>query len=268
VQLAAGGYELHLPTRVVNTWVGALDAEEAFLDGIARERRSAGLILWYIGGRRNMPALRRVREADIPIVFVDRIPDGIEGDFVGTDNENSAAAVTRYLIDLGHRRIGYLTNSDEASSVRERVRGYRRALEEAGIPFRPEDVFTYMTQSGNSEVYEDGVARYFLELPEPATGVCTVNDVAAMALHAAFLRQGQRIPDDISVAGFDGWLERLPGGGYLTTAFQDFERIGLLAARLMLDRIESGRREPYRHILVDAPLRVRASTGPPPPASR
>jgi len=227
-------------------------SEEAFLRRIVRDHDIEGVLLWYLGGNRNLPALQAVRAAGVPMVFLDRLPPpGFEADFVGVDNIGAAEAVVQHLLAQGHRRIAHVTNYDNASTVQERREGYHRALSRAGITPRPE----WILQGS-----ETAAVEALLSQSEPPTAVFAVNDVTGLGIVGALRARGQRVPEDMAVAGFDGVERWLPGTPFLTTADQPFERIGSTAAELLLRRIMEGPALPYRHVLLDAPLAVHGST--------
>jgi LacI family transcriptional regulator len=230
---------------------------------MARDEDIGGILLWYLGGSANRPALEELRRAGVPLVFVDRAPpDGFEADFVGVDNTEAAEQVVRHLLSRGHRSIAHLTNRDRASTVAERLDGYRRAIEAAEIPYRPELVLEapFMeTEAGPQERVEQ-LAECLLGLPNRPTAVFTVNDYSALWLIAALRERGLRVPEDMAVAGFDDVERWAPGHSFLTTIRQPFERMGAQAVKLLLRRLEEPA-GPYRHIVLDAPLVVRGSTG-------
>ena len=97
----------------------------------------------------------------------------------------------------------------------------------------------------------------------PPTAIFAVNDHIALQVCDALRERKIAIPYQMSVIGFDGLLRWVPGGGYLTTSLQDFERIGRLAAELVYHRMGFGTADACRHILLDAPLLVRGTTAPP-----
>lgn len=238
-----------------------VESEAAFLREIAADEESAGAIIWYIGGSRNLPGLQAVRNSGQAIVFIDRLPpDGFEADFVGSLNEDSAYLGVQHLIKLGHRRIALITNADHVCTVYDRERGYRRALADAKIPFLSDLV---VQDTVDARIGVESALRQLLALPQPPSAVFCVNDVIALQVLESLQLLGLSVPNDISVVGFDGLLRWIPGGGNLTSAHQNFERMGHMAAELMLRRIESALPVAYRHVLLDAPVVVRASTGRP-----
>ena len=242
------------------SWV---DSERQQLLSIAADQMASGVIIWYIGGRRNLGAIQAVREAGIPLVFVDReAPRGFEADYVGTDNFEAARTAVRHLIDQGHRRIGMISNLEPVTSVRERQDGYKAALSDSEIPFEP-DLLTFADLEGTT--FEDAVKRSIerlLSLPIPPSAIFAVNDQIALRMFSALTTMGIRIPEQLSLVGFDGWLRWVPGGGYLTSAAQQFERIGHLATRILLERMGQARPQAYRHVILEAPLIIKGSTQP------
>ncbi len=244
-------------------WEQVQQDEAALLQQAIDEPDVAGLIIWYMGGERNLPALHRVREAGIPIVFIDRLPPhGFPADFVGVDNRYAAEQVVKHLIDCGHRHIAHVSNLDRASTVVQRKEGYRMALQKAGIPLRPEYELTD-TSATEEHRAENArrLAEQILQLPGPPTAVFTVNDSIALNLLHALRERGVQVPEQISVCGFDGLERWMPGPRFLTTTDQPFERIGEAAARLLLERLSDEMENVHQHIIYEAPLSVHGSSG-------
>jgi LacI family transcriptional regulator len=268
VQFATQHSEYRLLTGSVahGSWDAVVLSEAAFLAGLADDPDCVGAIVWYLGGERNVPHLLRLRERGLPIVFLDRKPPrALDGDHVGTDNLGAAARLVSQLIHMGHRRIACLTNIDWVSTVQERVRGYERALESAGVA--PDDALLAKWEVREGEGETEAMIRTLrglLDQATPPTALFAINDTLALAAIDALREMGLSVPEDLSVAGFDGLLRWVPGGGQLTSAAQDFSRIGELAAELLLERLDAGALSTYRHVLLDAPASLRGSTRPVP----
>ena len=260
--LRRSDFRLYIPNTSGVHWPTLVEEEQQFLDKIATDEDASGLIFWPVGGSNNLVSLTRLREAKKPIVFIDRLPpDGFEADFVGTDNLGSSRAVIEHLLGLGHRRIAYVSNSEDVSSVSDRVEGYLQALDDAAVEFDPNLLVQLRTTtSERHELTASRLVGELLAISNPPTAIATVNDSVALLVQQALINAGVRVPEDISLAGFDGILRWVPGSGQLTTAEQAFERIGEVAGRLLLDRISSGQFQPYRHTLIDAPCREAGST--------
>jgi len=221
------------------------------------QQHISGVILWQMGGQQTLPACWDLRERGVPIVFVDRYPPEGDCDFVGVDNRHAAQEAVDYLFSLGHTRIGHVTNPDDLSSVQERLTGYRESLLLHGIVPAPELVYT--VPFGHLPI--TGAAEHFLSLPDPPTAVFAMNDTLAHGLINDLERTGRRVPEDMSVIGFDDVDRFSPRPAILTTMQQPFEMMGLRAAELLLRRLASEKDTgmPYQHILLPTPLIVRST---------
>lgn len=255
-------YRLTTGSAAHGSWDTIVRSEAAFLSNLAQDPECAGAVIWYLGGEANLPHLHRLRERGVPIVFIDRKPPtGFEADHVGTDNQGAAARVVAALTQLGHQRIACITNSDWVSTVHERVRGYRRSLTAAGIPIDEDLIVRWTIRDGETDT--EAMSRTLHELLDrdnPPTALFAINDTLALAAIDGLREMDLSVPDDVSVAGFDGLLRWVPGGGQLTSAVQDFARIGELAAELLLERIRQPEVSSFRHVLLDAPTSLRGST--------
>lgn len=261
--LSKSNFRLYIPNAVGDDWDILIKREQELFEDAAYDQDATGIIAWCVGGENNRPAIDRLRELNVPVVFIDRLPyDGLESDFVGTENVISSQNVIEHIIDHGHRRIGYIGNTESASTIKDRLRGYENALADAGITYDPELVgFVGSTNRVSAQVATDLVVAKLLDNPQPPTALACVNDHITLLVMESLKRRGLHIPTDISIAGFDGMLRWMPGGGHFTTAYQSFLRIGEVAANLLLERIESQKLNhlSYRHVLLDAPLHDKGS---------
>ncbi|MFN8159384.1 MAG: LacI family DNA-binding transcriptional regulator [Candidatus Nanopelagicales bacterium] len=214
-------------------------------------------------------AVQAVLQRRLPLVTVGhpRLPDV---PFIGIDNARAAARVAEHLLELGHRRFGVLdlpgrdpddtehTDVPVRIGIRERTEGFRRAVGKVArtsVTVVASDVHTY----------DEGVerARELLDVPASRrpTAVFAVTDVLALAAYDAARDLGLRIPDDLSVVGFDDIDAAARATPPLTTVSQDLEGKGRAAARAALDLVEG---RPAKVPRLSAELEVRASTAPPP----
>lgn len=237
-------------------------SESRFLLRMAQDRDIVGIILWHLGAETNRETLQQLREAHIPLVFIDRRPpEGFSADYVGVDNELAAEEVVKHLLSQGHRSIAHISNFDTASTVQERSTGYRRALEKAGVACRPELV--QRAPQPEEDDPQEGCGELLdvlLGLPDPPTALFAINDYVALRLLAALRMRQIRVPEEMAVAGFDGIERWTPGRPFLTTANQPFERIGAQALKLLLQQVAADATPMRREILLEAPLSVHAST--------
>jgi LacI family transcriptional regulator len=176
---------------------------------------------------------------------------------VDSDNLTGAMLATKYLLELGHRRIGFLGGRPDLESARLRETGFRKAMADAGVPVDESlvSVGGYRTETA------EGPARQLLSLPERPTAVFAANDLSALATMKAALGLGLRIPDDISVIGFDDVPESAQASPPLTTIKQPLQRMGGEALRLLADLISGVERD--THVRLPTELVERASCAPP-----
>lgn len=255
----------------VRNWDSASPTEVGIrhLKSMASDPYTAGAIIWYMwymDDKEARAALESARASGTRLVFVDREPpDGISGDYIGTDNLRAARRAVSHLIRQGHRRIACVKSFEAVSSVVARAAGYRDALHRAGIAIRDE-LETTLDYIGchDADVATRDMASRLLALNDPPTAVFTINDSIATHLMNAFRSLGKRVPEDISIIGMDGAFQFAPGGAGLTTLQQQFERIGEVAIELLEERIFTGGPKASRHVLFDAPLLDMGSVAPAP----
>ncbi len=180
-----------------------------------------------------------------PVVAVDHNAHSSTLPTVDSENLEGAVAATQYLIDLGHRRIGFLAGRSDLESARLRERGYREALARAGIA-----VDESLVQVGGYDAATAAEpARRLLELESRPTAIFAANDVTALETIAVARSVGMRVPDDLSVVGFDNVPESALGDPTLTTVEQPIQEMGREAVRLLLELIEDPLLPPARVIL-------------------
>lgn len=194
----------------------------------------------------------------IPVVAID--PHTGPSDLPTVDSDNLAGAETavRHLLDLGHRRIGFLGGRADLESARRRDEGYRRTIAAAGLPIDPE----LMRIGGFRMETSDAPARDLLNRPDRPTAVFAANDLMAIQTMQVAQSLGLRIPEDLSVIGFDNIPESALATPALTTIAQPLKSIGQTAMQLLLALLR-GEDVPLRHVQLATELVVRASTAAP-----
>ncbi|TQS27913.1 LacI family DNA-binding transcriptional regulator [Microbispora sp. KK1-11] len=195
----------------------------------------------------------------IPLVVLDPTGEPLhETPSVGATNWSGGMAATRHLLDLGHRRIAMLSGPTQWPCCRARLDGYRAAMDAAGVPVDPDLVRV-------STLYVEGGLRdgaELLRLPDPPTAVFTANDLQALGVYEAARRAGLRIPEDLSVVGFDDLSFTQWAGPPITTVRQPLVQMGAAAARMVLALADGEPLEQHRVELATT-LVVRESTAPP-----
>jgi DNA-binding LacI/PurR family transcriptional regulator len=198
----------------------------------------------------------------------------MECDFVTSDNYGGMYAMMRHLIDLGHTEIAFLSHFEmELLPVRERYRAYRDAMHEAGLtPRNPwhvsqpgqeilaSDVFRTSMNANSLEIQQ--IKEYVLSAQPRPTAIVALNDYLAVITMLALKLLNLRVPEDISLAGFDDVDLAAQVETPLTTVAQDFFEIGQLSAQLLLQRLQGDLGATHCEI-IPTELRVRSSTSVP-----
>lgn len=197
-------------------------------------------------------------DAGIPVVAIDPHAGPAGFSTVDSDNLTGGRQATEHLLSLGHRRIALLGGRRDLESSRLREEGYRQALEAAGIAIDPE-----LIRSGDYlRVGARNPVRFLLSLPEPPTAIFAANDLSAIGAMETAAELGLRVPDDLSVIGFDDVPEAAGAVPPLTTIRQDLQRMGELGVRLLITLLE-GKTPDEEHVRLATRLVVRSSTARP-----
>ena len=175
---------------------------------------------------------------------------------VRIDNEAAARQATEHLIGLGHKRIGKISGPADNQLSSDRLAGYRAALTAAGLTY---DETLVVEGSFDAESGHRAMTR-LLELPKPPTAVFSSSDEMAIGALKAAREHGKRVPEDLSVIGFDGIRFADFCDPPLTTMVQPNVEIGAAAARMMIGMLK-GNEAPPDDIVLPASLLIRQSTG-------
>jgi LacI family transcriptional regulator, galactose operon repressor len=176
---------------------------------------------------------------------------------IDTDNQRGARLATEYLLGLGHRRIAMLTGRPDLQSAHLRERGYRQAMAEAGV-----SVETSMLQVGSYDpMVSAAAARRLLTAADRPTAIFAANDVSAIATVEVAHDLGLRVPDDLSVVGFDNIPDSALNSPSLTTVEQPIHEMGRKAIKLLISLIQ-GDPVDSTHITLPTTLVVRQSARP------
>jgi LacI family xylobiose transport system transcriptional regulator len=241
---------------VLSQTAGRMTPGQSWLDGVLA-RRPTGVLL--VLAKLDPAQREQLATRDIPFAVIDPAGDlEAEVPAVGATNWQGGLAATRHLLELGHRRIGVVAGPDAMLCSRARVDGYRAGLETAGITFDPN-----LVRAGDFH-HEAGYAcgRELLRLADRPTAVFAGNDLQALGLYEAARELGLRIPDDLSVVGFDDLPAARWVGPPLTTVRQPLAEMAAAAARIVVD-LARGRRPSALRIELATELVERASTAPP-----
>ncbi len=189
-----------------------------------------------------------------PVVCIDRRPANWKGDTVTVANEEGGYRAGRFLLQMGHRRIGVAAGPHHLANAAERLAGFLRALREANVTSEPEYIqeSRFDREGGHSSTH-----RLLQLLPCP-TAIFAANDLIALGALSAVREFKLNCPRDVSIIGFDAldWTEFTDPA--LTSIYQPGYQLGCTAARLLLARIE-GMNKPPQKIVLQTELRIRNS---------
>ena len=225
--------------------------EEQYFD-LLLSRRVDGLIA--AATSRKWTPLQVVESQHIPVVFVDKRFEGMKGPFVGADNTGGAYTAVSHLIADGHTRIAVVAGLAGMSSMEERVEGYRRALQERGLPI-DESLIVYGPLS-----VEGGQAatKRLLTSPDPPQAIFSNNNLLTLGTLLAIKDLGLRCPDDVALACFDDHPWAAVASPAPTVVRQPDYEIGRTAAGLLM-RMLAGESLAEEQILFKPELIVRES---------
>ncbi|MGM9986949.1 MAG: LacI family DNA-binding transcriptional regulator [Bacillaceae bacterium] len=220
---------------------------------LVAERRVDGLIVQ--GFRVNDPAINDFIQSDTPSVFIDMLRENKNVSSVSSLDVDSAKQAVRLLLHKGHRNIVYISGHEAAEVSKQRLEGYKQALEEFGIPFREEYVLN--GQFLEEVAYKQMVA-FLLQHPE-VTACFAGSDLMAIGAIKACKELNKKIPEDISIIGFDD----IPLASYvtppLTTIQQKHYEKGYEAAKLVVELLQDKVSTTTRYIQNE--LVIRDSVG-------
>lgn len=201
------------------------------------------------------PEVQELAKSNIPIVSIDYIlPNSA---CVLSDNKNDMQKLIRYIYSMGHRKIAYIHGTD-SHVTRERVAGYIEGMEEFGLEVKPE----YMLESLYTNAYTARKAtEQLLQLEDRPTCILLPDDVCSFGAIEAIQSAGLRMPEDISIAGYDGVMFSHLMTPKLTTIRQNTNKIGEQAAKLLIHNIENKKNPHLQPVVVEGELWANESVG-------
>ena len=224
------------------------------IDRILATKLAAGLLAMFPG--QSVQHLTTLHEQGFPIVMIDDQAEPTNMPWVGAGNRRGSYAATRYLLQLGHRRIAHIQGPGKFLVSYERYQGYCEALDEAGITPDPALVMEgdFMPSGGQS------CASKLLAVEERPTAIFAANDLMAYGVLTAVEQSGLRVPEDLSIVGFDDIPLSAHARPALTTVQQPFYEMGQRAIELLLSLLESPR--PVNHKWYPGSVQTYASFSP------
>jgi LacI family transcriptional regulator, galactose operon repressor len=242
-------------TVVISNSARDIEREKTYLR-LFNEQRVAGLIV--VPHDPSADDLHQIRSGGAPVVVVDRPETGEQGMSVAVDDVAGGELAARHLIGLGHRHIAYIGDEAAAAPVHARVTGFRKAVAEAGADIRLDVIPAELTAEAGREIGEMLAA---LPAGKRPTAVAAAIDLLAIGALQAFLQHGIRVPDDISLCGYDDIPFTRQLSVPLTTVHRSQYEMGTTAAEMLTSAL-SGQIPDPRHVVFQPELVVRESTGP------
>jgi LacI family transcriptional regulator len=233
---------------------------EDYVLSVLRSRRVDGILLVVAPGKDRRAHITETRKSGTPIVCLDRLPPGVKVDSVTVNNIRAARDCVRHLVGQGHRKIAVITGSLTLQTARQRLRGYERALSEAGIPADPRLVRhgDFRAESGHKTALE------LLSSPERPSALFVSNGMMALGALKAIEELGLRCPEDVALAVFDDLPVAEVIRPQLTSVAQPAYLMGYRGAEILMQRIaeKKGKKKAVKTINLRllAELKVREST--------
>ena len=201
--------------------------------------------------------LDSLRLAEFPHILVDVDTDDRRSWSVGSTNWQGAYDAVSYLLELNHRRIGMITDQPGLSVSERRLEAYKAALQDHGIEFDP----ALVQRDNYMAPYTGWLVEALLALDDPPTAIFTTGDTAAIQAMETLRLKHIRVPQDISVLGFDDILQASTVSPALTTVYHPMYEMGRVAAEILLEQIETPGLPP-KQIRLKTRLIIRESCAP------
>lgn len=222
---------------------GTTESEElAEITRLVRSRRVDGMLL--LQSRKHDPIVAFLEKEQFPFVLIGRNAQHPDVLSVDTDNVKAGYDVTNHLISQGHERIGFVSGPPYLTVSEDRLNGFQTALEDAGLPFRPEWIVEgeFLQESGYRAM------SFFMSLPERPTALVVIDDVVAFGIMRGLTELGYRVPHDLALAGFNNIPLSALAATPLTSVDIGIYQLGYTAVHQLLTML-SGQAPPSRHII-------------------
>jgi len=257
------GYELNL--YVSNS---SFEKERANLCQIL-ENDIAGVILMCVnsedGLSPNYNKYLEIRQRGIPLVFIDCYPPNTEFDCVHTTDFEGQYVITKHFIQLGHRKISFVTTPEKMTSTESRLSGFRQALKEHHLADNSEDIIICHRRKESPDGISNAMETIneYLRLHKgklPDAFLCE-SDMIALGVYKALRKAGFNIPADVALGGFGDIPEASHLDVSLTTVWQPKETLGEAAVKLLLKKISNRQDTSIQRIVLPTKLVIRESCG-------
>lgn len=229
------------------------------------EKRVEGILIFPVVTEEgnNFSYLKFLVESKIPVIMVDRYFPELNSDYVISDNFRGAYEAVTHLIKLGHRRMGYITGQEYLTSVCDRLKGYKKALQDYDIDYQEELVKKVISRSTLSIEKSYKATKELLK--EEPTAIFTYNEIATIGALKAIKEKGIDVPRELAFVGFDEVAVASHIFMPLTVVMQQTYRIGEIGASMLIERVKHLHEKKefleVRHVSVKTKLLVGDSCG-------
>lgn len=215
-----------------------------------------GIIICLCSYKENKEEYLRLQQAEMPMVFYDRIPHGLDVSQVTVDDYMKTFFLVEHLIRSGRQRIVHLQGPDDVYNSTERTRGYKDALSKFKIPIEAE----MLIKTGLT--FDDGAkaADLLIEKGTSFDAIFAFTDTLAIGAMNRLRELDKKIPEEIAIASFSGTVLSTIVYPQLTTVEPPLQEMGRTAAELILEKIKNPA-SPNRSVVLDAEIQIRASSG-------
>lgn len=242
--LSSKGFYLHLCNSN-----GDQKNEDSFIRDLESMWVSGIILAPSYSENRNLEVLKNIK---VPLVIIDREIEGINNDIIIINNHKGEYEVTKYLIDNNHRKIIYLGGPKYTKTSQNRFKGWEKAMREADIPNEGLSFWGEFTIESGYKLMKNCLSTL-----KDIDAVCAGNDLIAIGAMQAIEDKGLKIPDDISIIGFDGINISKYTKPKLTTYQQPNYEIGKTAAKLLISKIEKTKKSNIKKLIIEGNLVIR-----------
>jgi LacI family transcriptional regulator len=232
------------------------EVEERKYLQVLLQQQVDGILL--VPARSTAVSLEVIRKQGTPVVMLDRrMPAGTQVDVVRCENEDGAFRLVRLLIELGHERIALLSGPMGVSTAEDRLAGYQRAMEEAGLPSDP--ALTVYGAFNQASGYD--MIQHLLAVEPRPTAIFAANNMIGIGALKGIQSAGLRVPEDIAMVCFDDLPPMLLSFPFFTVASQPAYDMGRTATQLLVARLAGKAPERCQEVLLPTEMIVRQSSG-------
>lgn len=210
---------------------------------------------------RNSSSIKYLTNNNIPFVILDAKPESrSKGNYVYADHTHGAYIATKYLIELGHTKIGLINGPKTHSPCKQLENGFLKALNE----FKINVIYDYLKECDFNIIGGNKAMREILSLRKHKlpTAILFISDITAIGGYEAIYKEGFKIPNDFSIIGYDDIPESKFLSPPLTTVSQLKQNLGTIGMNLLINKLKSNKKSSSKHIKLIPTLKIRKSTSP------